>query len=179
MRPRSAGSESEALEVVVSFIVTGEGSGQGEGDDERTDFFPVFRRDPEAGCSSTLVSTTESTESVSTLDFLGARMSIPPIDRRFTEVFVGSQVVSTSKSDSGVDCLVSSSRIGEEERHVKGEERKEGDGDREFGRDPVRDAGRVGVCGIVNVSPGLTGDGGVTSGTVAARGSSQLSGMPV
>ena len=107
MRPRSAGSESEALEVVVSFIVAGEDSGQGEGDDERTDFFPVFRRDPEAGCSCTLISAAESTESVSTRNFLGARISIPPVDRRFADIFVGSHGVSRSKSDSGVDCLVS------------------------------------------------------------------------
>jgi len=150
----SVGSGSAVLEAAVTSMGTSEGLGQGEGDGERADFLPFLRRGPGAGCSSTSISTTESAEDVSTLDLLEARMSTR-IDRRFTDVFMGSQVVSRSvKSDSGVDCLVSSSHIGDEERHVKGEERREGDLD----RDLVRDVDRFGVSGVDKAGPGMTGD---------------------
>lgn len=161
-------------------VCASEGSGQGEGDNERADFFPAFRRGFEAGCSSTSISTAESVEAVSTLDFLKARKSAPPIDRRFTDVLMGLQVVSTSlSSDSEVDRPVSSSRIGDEERRVKGEERREGDDEQDLDRDLARDADRFGVCGADKLSPGLTGDDGMTAGTVVTGPSSQLSGMPV
>jgi len=170
----SVGSESVASGVAVTSMGASEDSGQGEGDDERAEFFPAFLGGLEADRSSALVLVGGSVEAASTLDFLEARMSTPPIDRRFTEVLTGSQVASTSvKSDSGVDCLVSSSRTGEEERHVKGEERREGDGDRDLDCDLVREVDRFGVCGI-----GMTG-GGLTSGTVATGSSSQLSGVSV
>jgi hypothetical protein len=70
------------------------------------------------------------------------------------------------RSDSGVDRPVSSSRIGDDERHVKGDERREGDSDRDLERDVVRDVDRFGV-GDTDKGLGMTGDGGVTSGTVA------------
>lgn len=176
----SVGSKSVAPEDAVTSVCTGEGSGQGDGDDERVDFFPVFRRGFEVVCSSTSISAAESVEAVSILNFLKARTSAPPIDRRLTDVLMGSQVVSTSvNSDSGVDCLVSSSRIGDEERRVNGEERREGDDDRDLARDLVGDVDRFGVCGIDKVSPGLTGDGGMTAGTVATGSSSQPSGKSV
>lgn len=106
-----------------------------------------------------MISAAESVEGVSSLDFLEARISTPPIDRRFTDTLMGLEVVSTSvKSDSGVDCLVSSSRIGDEERHVKGEDRREGDSDRDLERDLVREVDRFGVCGTDKAGPGMTGD---------------------
>jgi len=179
MRLWSVGSESVVLGVVDTSMGTNEDSGQGEGDDERADFFPALLRDLEAGRSSALVSVGGSAGTASSLDFLEARISTPPIDRRFTEIFTGSQVASTSvKSDSGVDSLVSSSRIGEEERHVRGEERREGDGDRDLDCDLVREVDRFGVCGIDDTGSGMTGDG-LTSGTVATGSPSQLSGASV
>ena len=171
MRLWSFGSESALLAIAATSMDTGEDSG----DDERADFllcgFAV-------GCSSTLVSAAEPAEGVSTLDFLESRTSAPPIDRRFTDVLIGLEVVvSTSvRSDSGVDSLVSSSRIGDDERHVKGEERREGDDDRDLERDVVRDVDRFGV-GDVDKGLGMTGDGGVTSGKVATVSSSQMSGV--
>lgn len=119
---------------------------------------------------------------VSTLDFLVARISTPAIDRRFIDVLIDLEIISTSvKSDSGVDSLVSSSRIGDEPRHVKGEERREGDGDRDLDldRDVVGGVDRFGIGGIDKAGPGMMGDGGVTSGTVATGSSSQASGMSV
>jgi hypothetical protein len=135
MRSWSVDPESVALGGAVTSIDAGEGSGQGEGDDERTDFFPVFLSGAEVGCSS---SVGKSVEIVSSLDFLEALPSTSPIDRRLADVLVSLQGVSMSvRSDSGVDCLVSSSRIGDEERHVKGEEGREGNGERDLDRDLV------------------------------------------
>lgn len=165
-----------APEAAVTSVCAMEGSGQGEGDDERADFFLVFRRGFRASRSSTLMSVVGSVEAASTLDFFTARTSAPPIDRRFTDVLMGSQVVSASvNSDSGVDCLVSCSRIGDEERHVKGEERRDGDDDRDLDRDLVRDVDRFGVCGIDKESPELTEGGGMTVEIVATG----FSRMPV
>lgn len=105
-------------------------------------------------------------------------MSTAPIDRRFTDVLTGLEVVSTSvKSDSEADCPVSSSRIGDEERHVKGEERREGD--RDLDREGERDVDRFGVGSVDKPGPGMVGDGRVTSGTVATGSSSQMSGISV
>ena len=160
----------------------GEGSGQweGEGDDERADFFPLFKSGFGASCSSASVSGVESVWAVSTLDFLKARTSTPPIDRRFTDVLVGLEVVSTSvRSDSADECPVSSSRTGDEERQVKGEERGEGDRDRDLDRDLVGGVNRFGVRGTDKASPEFTGDGRMSSGTTAAEPPSQLPEMPV
>ena len=178
MRFWSADPESVALDVAVTSIDTGEeGSGQGEGD-ERADFFPAFLPGFEAGSSSALISSTESVEMVSSLDFLGARLSASPIDRRFVDVLVGLQVASTSvRSDSGVDCLVSFSRIGDEERHVKGEETREGDSESDLDGD--LDTDRFGVRGIDKADPVMTGDVGTAPGTVGMGSSSQVSGMSV
>ena len=148
-------------------------TGEDSGDDERADFFP---RSFDVGCSSAVVSAAESAEGVSILDFLENRTSAPPIDRRFTDVLIDLVVSTSVRSDSGVDSLVSSSRIGDDERHVKGEERREGDDDRDLERDVVRDVDRFGV-GDVDKGLGMTGDGGVTSGTVATGSSSQMTGM--
>lgn len=154
---------------------TGEDAGGGEGDEERPNFFPVSLHDLDTVCPPTSTSAMESAEGVSTLDFLETRTSTL-IDRRFTDVLVGLEVASTSvNSDSGVDCLVSSSRIGDEEIQVKGEERREGDGDRDLERDVVRCVDRFGVGGIGTVGSGMMGDG-VTS-AVATGSSSQMSGM--
>lgn len=176
MRLWSVGSGLVVLEAAVTSMDTGGDSGQGDGDDERACFFPVFLRGFDAGCSSNLISAAEPTSGVSTLDFLETRTSMPPIDRRFTDVLIGLEAVSTSvKSDSGVECLESSSRIGDEERHVKGEERREGDGD----RDLDREVERFGVGGIDKGDPGTRGDGGETSGTVVTGSSSRTSGISV
>lgn len=172
MRSWSVDSKSVGLGVAVTSIDTGEGSEQGEGDDERADFFPVFLRGFEAGCSSAVPSAAESEDTVSNLDFLKARTSTSPIDRRFADVFVGLQSVSRSvKSESGVDCLVSSSRIGDEERHVKGEEGRVGDNERDLDCDLVRDVDRLGVRGIGEAGQGMTRGGGVASRTVATGSS--------
>lgn len=169
MRLWSAGSESALLVIAATSMDTGGDSG----DNERAD---LFLRSFDVGCTSASVSTAESAEGVSTLGFLESRTSTPPIDRRFTDVL---EVASTSvRSDSGVDCLVSSSCIGDDERHVKGEERREGDGDRDLERDAVRDADRFGV-GDIDKGLRMTGDGGVTSGTVTTGSPSQVSGMSV
>ena len=160
MRPRSVGSESAVSEVSVTSMDTSEDSGRGGGDDERVDFLPVFLRGFGAGGSSALISAAASIEDVSTLDFLEARISTLAIDRRFTDTLMGVQVVSTSvKSDSVVDWFVFSSRIGDEEKHVKGEERREGDSERDLERDLVREVDRFGVCGSDKAGPGMTGDG--------------------
>lgn len=117
-------------------------------------------------------------EIVSSLDFLGARASASPIDRRFAEVLLGLHVVSTSvKSDSEVDCLVSSSRIGDDERHVKGEETREGDSEHDLERDLEPDFDRFGVCGIDKAGGGMTRGVGMGSETVGMGSSSQVSGM--
>jgi hypothetical protein len=174
MRPWSVDPESAALGVAVTSIDTGgDDSGQGEGD-ERADFFPAFLRGFEAGCSSALISSAKSTEIISSLDFFEDRISASPIDRRFVDALVGLQVDSTSvKSDSGLDCLVSFSRIGDEERHVKGEERREGESERDLDRD--LDIDRFGVCGIDKAEPVATGDAGTAPGTVEMGSSSQVS----
>lgn len=178
MRPWSADPESLSLEVAVTSIDTGEVSGQGEGDDERTDFFPVFRRGFEVGSSSTWMSTADSVEIDSSLDFLEARISTSPIDRRFAEVFLSLHGVSTSvKSEPGVDCLVPSSRIGDDERRVKGEERREGDSEHDLERDLEPEFDRFGVCGIDKAGGEMTGDVRMGSETVGTGFSSQVSEM--
>ena len=119
-------------------------------------------------------------EIVSSLDFFEALPSTSPIDRRFADALM--QVVSTSVvSDSGVDCIVSSSRIGDEERHVKGEERREGDSERDLDCDPVRDVDRFGVRGTDKAGAEVTRGGRLGSGTVGTgMGSSlRLSGTSV
>ena len=179
MRLWSVDSESALLNVAATSLDAGEDSGDGEGDDEqRLGFSPVSLCGFDSGSPLTPASTAESVEDVSTLDFLEALASTPPIDRRLTDVLIGLEAVSTSvRSDSEVDSLVSSSsRIGDEERHVKGEERREGDRDRDLERDVVRDVGRFGVSGVDSAGPGMTGDG-VASGTVATGSSSQNSGI--
>ena len=173
-------SESMALEGAVTSIDAGEDSGQGEGDDERTDFFPVFLREFEASRSSSLMSVEEPVGIVSSLDFLKALPSTSPIDRRFVDALTSLHVVSTSvMSDSGVDCLVASSRIGDEERHVKGEEGREGDGERDLDHDLVRDIDRFGVRGTDKAGPGMTRGGGLASKMVGMGSSPQLSGISV
>lgn len=182
MRSWSVDPESLALRDAVTSIDTGEGSGQGEGDDERADFFPFFLTGSETGCSSSLMSAGKSVETVSSLDFLEALPSASPIDRRFADVLMSLHVVSTSvMSDSGVDCLVSSSRIGDEERHVKGEEGRNGESERErdLDLDLVRDVDRFGVRGTDKVGPGITREGRLASGTVGTKSPSQLSGALV
>ena len=168
MRLWSVGSESALLVIAATSMDAGEDPG----DDERADF---FLRSFDIGSSSTLISAAESAEGVSTLDFLESRISAPPIDRRFTDVLIGLEVVSTSvRSDSGVNPLVCSPRIGDDERHVKGEERREGDSDRDLERDAVGDVDRFGA-GDIDKGIGMTGDGGVTSGMVATESSSRMS----
>jgi len=117
-------------------------------------------------------------EIVSSLGFLEALPSASPIDRRFADVFVSLHVVSTSvMSDSEVDSLVSSSRIGDEERHVKGEERREGDIERDLDLDLLRDIDRFGVRGTDKAGPGMTRDRRLRSGAVGMG--SSLSGTSV
>lgn len=124
------------------------------------------------------MSTTDSVKIVSSLDFLWARTSASPIDRRFVEVFLSLHVVSTSvRSDSGVDCLVSSSRIGDDERCVKGEDTREGDSEHDLERDLEPEFDRFGVCGSDKAGGGMTGDVGVGSETVGTGSSSQVSEM--
>ena len=132
----SVGLELVALEDAVISTDTGKDSRQGGGDGEQAGFFAVFLRSSEAGCSLPWMSTEGTVETVSSLDFLKALPSTAPIERRFTDVLVNVHGISASvTSDSGVDCLVSSSDIGDEERHVKGEERREGDSERDLDRD--------------------------------------------
>ena len=178
MRSWSADPESAALEGAVTSIDTGGGSGHGEGDDERADFFPVFLRGSELDCSSSLMSVEKSGGIVSSLDFLEALPSTSPIDRRFAGGLASLQGVSRSvRSDSGVDSLVSSSRIGDEERHVKGEEGREGDGERGLECDLVRDVDRFGVRGTDKAGLGMTRDGRLASGAVGTGSSLQMSRM--